>query len=109
MSTDFYLCCRIHKQYVHAANIGATYANGPCFEKHLGAFVASHKNCNVMILDEHQLDDFKYGITYSHEVAQEWHTDAVDPFVDILCVRCWRHSTEHIVGEHAPVLGSQTP
>ena len=63
MSVEYYLVCHKHKEKVWACSDGFS---GPLLQcdRSLAAFVITHRNCNIAIIDEHNEECDNY---------TEWH------------------------------------
>jgi hypothetical protein len=56
MSVEYYLKCDKHKEYCHCSSDGLS---GPLnqVDRSFPHFVISHRNCDLRVIDEHQVDD----------------------------------------------------
>lgn len=68
MSTDYELVCKKHK---HRCDISTDGMSGPMFncDKALPFFTITHRDCKLIIMSEHQLDDDYY------DTFTEWTAD----------------------------------
>ena len=59
MSTDYELVCKKHK---HRCDISTDGMSGPMLncDKALPFFVVTHSNCELTVMNEHQLDHEEY-------------------------------------------------